>query len=98
MSNYYPLLSRMVAGLDSSTGEARRALYGRARAVLCEQLRTHAPPLTDSEITRERLSLEAAIRKFEADTIRRPRDAAAHEPGAAAPGEAGQRSDPVRRE
>src|SRR5262249_49574706 len=28
---------------------------------------------TDAEITRERLSLEAAIRKFEADAIRRPR-------------------------
>src|SRR5262249_41447186 len=44
-----------------------------ARAALCEQLRSQEPPLTDAEITRERLSLEAAIRKFEADAIRRPR-------------------------
>src|SRR5262249_15054180 len=73
MRDYYPLLSRIVAGLDSNTGESRRALYGRARAALCEQLRRQEPPLTDAEITRERLSLEAAIRKFEADAIRRPR-------------------------
>src|SRR5262245_7225720 len=73
MLAYDPLLSRIVAGLDSNTGESRRALYGRARAALCEQLRSQEPPLTDAEITRERLSLEAAIRKFEADAIRRPR-------------------------
>ena len=70
MSDYYQLLTRMVAGLDTNAGESRRALYGRARATLLEQLRTHEPPLTGSEITQERLSLEAAIRKFEADRIR----------------------------
>ena len=75
MSDYYPLLSRMVGGLANNTGETRRALYSRARAALCEQLRGREPPLTDSEITRERLSLEAAIRKFEAEAIRRPRGA-----------------------
>jgi hypothetical protein len=73
MRDYYPLLSRIVAGLDSNTGESRRALYGRARTMLWEQLRKQEPPLSDAEITRERLSLEAAIRKFEADAIRRPR-------------------------
>ena len=80
MSDYYPLLSRVVAGLDTNTGESRRALYGRARAALCEQLRGHEPALTDSDITRERLSLEAAIRKFEAEAIRRPRNARATDP------------------
>src|SRR5207248_2352567 len=83
MSDYYPLIARIVAGLDSNTGEARRALYGRARAALCEQLRGVNPPLTDSQITQERLSLEAAIRRFEAEAIRRPRDA----PVAAVPDE-----------
>jgi hypothetical protein len=83
MSDYYPLLSRAVAGLAANTGESRRALYGRARAALCEQLRGHEPPLTDSEITRERLSLEAAIRKFEAEAIRRPRNAPVPDPIAA---------------
>jgi hypothetical protein len=33
---------------------------------LCEQLRRRESWLSDSEITRERLALEAAIRKFEA--------------------------------
>ncbi len=73
MRDYYPFVTRIVAGLDSNTGESRRVLYGRARAALCEQLRGVSPPLTDSEITRERLSLEAAIRRFEAEAIRRPR-------------------------
>src|SRR6266581_4426949 len=63
MRDYYPFVTRIVAGLDSNTGESRRVLYGRARAALCEQLRGVSPPLTDSEITRERLSLEAAIRR-----------------------------------
>jgi len=83
MSDYYPLLSRAVAGLVTNTGESRRALYARVRAALCEQLRGHEPSLTDSEITRERLSLEAAIRKFEAEAIRRPRNAPATAPIAA---------------
>src|SRR5205085_11975244 len=87
MSDYYPLITRIVAGLDSNTGESRRALYGRARAALCEQLRGVNPPLTDSEITQERLSLEAAIRRFEAEAIRRPRDAPVEAPIAAAPDE-----------
>src|SRR6266699_5582431 len=73
MRDYYPFVTRIVAGLDSNTGESRRVLSGRARAALCEQLRGVSPPLTDSEITRERLSLEAAIRRFEAEAIRRPR-------------------------
>jgi hypothetical protein len=85
MRDYYPLVTRIVAGLDNNTGESRRALYGRARVALCEQLRGVSPPLTDSEITRERLSLEAAIRRFEADAIRRPRNAPIEATIAAAP-------------
>ena len=88
MRDYYPLVTRIVAGLDSNTGESRRVLYGRARAALCEQLRGVSPPLTDSEITRERLSLEAAIRRFEAEAIRRPRNAPMDAATAAASSEA----------
>ncbi len=87
MIEYYPFVTRIVAGLDSNTGESRRVLYGRARAALCEQLRGVSPPLTDSEITRERLSLEAAIRRFEAEAIRRPRNAPMDAATAAAPAE-----------
>jgi hypothetical protein len=88
MRDYYPFVTRIVAGLDSNTGESRRVLYGRARATLCEQLRGVNPPLTDSEITRERLSLEAAIRRFEAEAIRRPRNAPMDAATAAASSEA----------
>jgi hypothetical protein len=67
MTDYHPLIARAVEGLDRSTGEARRALYERARTALVTQLRGVDPPLSESEITKERLALEDAIRKVEAD-------------------------------
>ena len=39
MADYYPLISRAVAGLEKNNGENRRALYERARAALLAQLR-----------------------------------------------------------
>src|SRR5258705_165825 len=58
MADYYPLIARAISGLDpSAPGESRRALYERARAALIAQLRSVQPPLSESEITRERLSL-----------------------------------------
>src|SRR5438067_61666 len=55
MADYYPLIARAIAGLDpSAPGESRRALYERARAALIAQLRSVQPPLSESEITRER--------------------------------------------
>lgn len=73
MTDYQPLIARAVEGLGKSTGEARRALYERARSALVTQLRSVDPPLSESEITRERLSLEEAIRKVEADAARKAR-------------------------
>ena len=70
MADYYPLIARAVAGLEKNTGEGRRALYERARTALVAQLRGVTPPLTESEITRERLALEEAIRKVEAEAAR----------------------------
>ena len=76
MADYYPLINRAIAGLDpSAPGEQRRALYERARSALIAQLRGVEPPLTESEITRERLSLEEAVRKVEAEAAQRARDA-----------------------
>ncbi|HLX17165.1 MAG TPA: hypothetical protein VKS24_18425 [Bradyrhizobium sp.] len=76
MADYYPLIARAVAGLDpSAPGESRRALYERARAALIAQLRSVDPPLSESEITRERLSLEEAVRKVESEAAQRARDA-----------------------
>ena len=84
MADYYPLIARAIAGLDpSAPGESRRALYERARAALIAQLRSVQPPLSESEITRERLSLEEAVRKVESEAAQRARDALA--PGGARP-------------
>jgi len=75
MADYYPLVAKAIAGLEKNTGEGRRALYERARSALVAQLRgMNDPPLTEAEITRERLSLEEAIRKVEAEAARRGRD------------------------
>src|SRR5271157_4409243 len=73
MTDYHPLIARAVEGLDKSSGEARRALYERARTALITQLRAIEPPLSESEITKERLALEDAIRKVEADAARKSR-------------------------
>ena len=90
MADYYPLIARAIAGLDpSAPGESRRALYERARAALIAQLRSVEPPLSESEITRERLSLEEAVRKVESEAAQRARDARApgtrRAPASAAP-------------
>ncbi|HET7850056.1 MAG TPA: hypothetical protein VFL51_13435 [Pseudolabrys sp.] len=69
MADYYPLISRAIGGLDKSTVESRAALYERARAALIGQLRASDPALDESEITRERLALEDAIRRVEADAV-----------------------------
>src|SRR3981189_2717950 len=75
MADYYPLIARAIAGLDpSAPGESRRALYERARAALIAQLRSVQPPLSESEITRERLSLEEAVRKVESEAAQRARE------------------------
>jgi hypothetical protein len=76
MADYYPLIARAVAGLDNNTGENRRALYERARTALVNQLRSVDPPIEESDITRERLALEDAIRRLEAEAVKRPREPA----------------------
>src|SRR5215471_9689939 len=70
MADYYPLIARAVAGLDKNTGDARRAVYERARAALVAQLRGVTPVLDESDVTRERLALEEAIRKVEGESSR----------------------------
>ena len=74
MADYYPLIARAVSGLDKNTGENRRALYDRARAALVSQLRGVTPALDETDITRERLALEEAIRKVEAEAAKRRAD------------------------
>jgi hypothetical protein len=74
MADYYPLVSKAVAGLHpNALGEARRVIYERARAALSTQLRSVQPPLSESEIVRERLSLEEAVGKVESEAAERAR-------------------------
>src|ERR1700720_327998 len=73
MADYYPLIAKAVSGLERNTGEGRRALYERARTALVAQLRGVIPALSESDITRERLALEEAIRKVEGEAARRSR-------------------------
>jgi hypothetical protein len=80
MADYYPLISRAVAGLDKNSGEARRVVYERARSALLAQLRGVTPALNESDITRERLALEEAIRKVEAESARQFVDSARPQP------------------
>ncbi len=80
MADYHPLIARAVAGLDKNTGENRRALYDRARTALVNQLRGVEPPLEESDITRERLALEEAIRRLEVEAAKRKPDAAGPTP------------------
>ena len=88
MADYYPLITRAVEGLGTSTGEGRRSLYERARAALVAQLRGIDPPLSEADITRERLALEDAIRKVEAEAVRKARsEPRATPPPALRPGE-----------
>jgi class 3 adenylate cyclase len=67
---YHQLIARAVDELDSNTGEARRALYERARHALLAQLRTDKSVLVLANIAKERRALEEAISKVEAEAAR----------------------------
>jgi hypothetical protein len=98
MADYYPLITRAVAGLEKSTGEGRRGLYERARNALVEQLRSVTPALSESDITRERLALEEAIRKVEAEAVRQMRTEPAERRSARVAQEEANNAAPVANE
>ena len=95
MNDYYPLIARAVERLDTSTGEARRAVYERARKAVA-QLRSNQPALLDADITKERLALEEAIRKVEAEAARKSPPETRAEPRSAAPSEGMPDSDKIQ--
>ncbi len=102
--NYQRLIARSVKGLGRSTAEARQAVYERARNALVAQLRFNQPSLLKEDIAKERLALEEAIRKVEAEAARKSRMEAPMEPRPAPPpagapaGSAQAASGPPRRE
>jgi hypothetical protein len=75
MADYYALIKKAVARLDSNASrENRRALYERARVAQITQLRSISPCLSEAEITCEQLELEEAVRRVEAEAAERPVD------------------------
>ncbi|KAF0229577.1 MAG: putative CheA signal transduction histidine [Beijerinckiaceae bacterium] len=65
MADYYPLLSRAIAGLAGRPESDRHAIYGRAREALERQLRGFEPPLGDEAIRAELAALEETIARIE---------------------------------
>ncbi len=72
MAEYYAVLSKAVAGLEPNAPETRRAVYDKARNALIGQLKAIDPPLPTSEISRQRLELEEAIRRVERESSAAP--------------------------
>src|SRR6516164_2192364 len=67
MTDYHTVIAQAVESLDQNTSRTRRVLYERARTALVTHLRAIHPPLSESAIAKERLSLESAIREVEAN-------------------------------
>jgi hypothetical protein len=68
MADYYPLISKGVAGLaPDAPRENRQALYERMREALSAALRTTEPPFSEFQIMRERLALEDAVSMVEGE-------------------------------
>jgi hypothetical protein len=67
MADFYPVLSRAIAGLQEQTPEARRAVYDRAKQVLVAQLRNVDPPISEADIMRQRMALDDVIARIERD-------------------------------
>ena len=60
----------VVATLDPNTAEARRQLYDSARVGFPTYLGNLDPPLSDSDVTRERTAIEEVIRRLEAEQMK----------------------------
>jgi hypothetical protein len=63
------LISNGIAALDKKTSEACGEYYDRARAILTDHCRKADPPLSEKFIEDERMALEDAISKVEADAV-----------------------------
>jgi hypothetical protein len=75
MTDYHSVIAREIAALGKHARPAERgALYERARAALIGLLEgSVTPALDESQMIRERLSLEEAIRKVEGEVVRESR-------------------------
>ncbi|MEM1285240.1 MAG: hypothetical protein AAGH43_07610 [Pseudomonadota bacterium] len=67
MADFDAILRKALASRPGAPGDERRKIYERARQALVRQLTSFEPPLPPEDISRQRLALESAIRKVEAD-------------------------------
>lgn len=70
MADYFAILKRAVGALPEGSREQRQAIYDKARKALLAQLQQMDPPLAPSEISKQRVSLEEAIRSIELELSR----------------------------
>ena len=67
MPDYYPVLARAVVDLETNDAATRAELYERARRVIVAELRKQNPNISALAMTREQATLEADIRRIEAE-------------------------------
>jgi hypothetical protein len=65
MADYYSVIADAISRSPSKSDETKRAIYERARTALREALRDYEPPLLENE----RVALEAAVCRLEADFV-----------------------------
>jgi hypothetical protein len=65
MVDYYALISPTIEPLADASPDERKVVYERLVLMLDQQLRAAEPPRSDKEILKERINLEAAIRRVE---------------------------------
>jgi lipoprotein-anchoring transpeptidase ErfK/SrfK len=67
MTDYYSVLARAVAQLESKDEASRRALYDRAREAVAARMQAIDPPISDDQLNAEFAALEAAVARIEND-------------------------------
>jgi len=65
MVDYFALISPTIEPLANASFEERKVVYDRLVTMLDQQLRAAEPPRSDKDILKERINLEAAIRRVE---------------------------------
>lgn len=65
MVDYYALISPTIEPLANASPAERKVVYDRLITMLDQQLRAAEPPRSDKDILKERINLEAAIRRVE---------------------------------
>nr|WP_321974620.1 hypothetical protein [uncultured Cohaesibacter sp.] len=67
MADYYVILKRAVEAVPNQSREQRQAIYDKARKALLNKLQNMDPPLPPSDISKQRMILEEAVRSVERD-------------------------------